>query len=328
MNKPRTRMLGALAVAGALASPAPAPAANAYPQHPITIVVGYAAGGATDIAARLISKPLSEILGQSVLVENKTGANSNIGAEVVTRSQPDGYTLYLGSIANTINQTLYAKLNYDFVKDFKPVGLLATIPNILVVNPKLPIKTVQDYIAYAKSHPGKLSCASSGTGSSIHLSCELFKMETGTNILHVPYRGSGPAVVDLLGGQVDSMFDNLPSSLPQVQAGKLRAIGVTSPQRVPTAPDVPTIAESGLPGYHVQSWFGLVAPAGTPQAVIERLNAALNKALAQPGVQALYAQSGFSLPESPNSPETFGHLISTEIDQWGKVVKTAGITTE
>lgn len=328
MNTFPARLTGALALAGTLYACAPACAADAYPQRPVTIVVGYAAGGATDIVTRLIAKPLSEILGQAFLVENKTGANSNIGAEFVSRAQPDGYTLYLGSIANTINRTLYQKLNYDFVKDFKPVGLLATIPNILVVNPKLPIKTVQDYIAYAKAHPGKLTCASSGTGSSIHLSCELFKMETGTDILHVPYRGSGPAVVDLLGGQVDSMFDNLPSSLPQVRSGKLRAIGVTSPQRVPTAPDVPTIAESGLPDYRVQSWFDLVAPAGTPQAVVDRLSAAVNKALSEPAVQALYAQSGFSLPQLPNSPETFGRLISSEIDQWGKVINTAGIKAE
>src|SRR5690606_11708213 len=197
-------------------------AADNYPTRPISLVVGYAAGGATDIVARLMAKSLSDSLGQPVVVENRPGANSNIGAEVVSRAKPDGYTLYVGSIANTINRTLYEKLNYDFKKDFTPVALLATIPNILVVHPDLPIKSVQEYVAYAKSNPGKLTCASSGSGSSIHLSCEIFKMATGTDILHVPYRGSGPAVADLLGGQVNSMFDNLPSSLPQVQAGKLR----------------------------------------------------------------------------------------------------------
>src|SRR5690606_33477318 len=203
----------ALLLAGAALLPTAARAAEAYPVRPVTLVVGYAAGGATDIVARLIAKSLSDSLGQPVVVENRTGANSNIGAEVVARAKPDGYTLYVGSIANTINRTLYEKLNYDFKQDFAPVALLATIPNILVVHPKLPIKSVQEYIAYAKQHPGKLTCASSGSGSSIHLSCEIFKMETGTDILHVPYRGSGPAVADLLGGQVDSMFDNLPSSL-------------------------------------------------------------------------------------------------------------------
>ncbi len=229
----------AAALAGALAFATASQAAKPYPERPVTLVVAYAAGGATDIVARLVAKALNEELGQTIVVENKTGANSNIGAEIVSRAAPDGYTLYVGSIANTINRTLYSKLNYDFIKDFKPIGLLATIPNILVVNPKLPVKTVPEYLAYAKAHPGKLTCASSGSGSSIHLSCELFKMQTGTDILHVPYRGSGPAVADLLGGQVDSMFDNLPSSLPHVQAGKLRAIGVTSPQRLPAVPDVP-----------------------------------------------------------------------------------------
>lgn len=321
-----TRRLAALAaLSSALTASTPALAARPYPERPVTLVVGYAAGGATDIVARLMAKSLSETLGQTFVVENKTGANSNIGAEIVSRAAPDGYTLYMGSIANTINRTLYSQLNYDFIKDFKPVGLVATIPNILVVNPKVPVKTVQEYIAYAKAHPGKLTCASSGSGSSIHLSCELFKMETGTDILHVPYRGSGPAVADLLGGQVDSMFDNLPSSLPHVQAGKLRAIGVTSPQRLPSTPDVPTLAESGLAGFDVESWFGLVAPAGTPQPVIARLSEALNQALASPALQASYQQSGFYAPAMPNTPETFSKKIDSEIAKWGAVVKRADI---
>lgn len=325
--KTLTRRLAALATAlgGALTLGVPALAAKPYPERPVTLVVGYAAGGATDIVARLMAKSLSEALGQTFVVENKTGANSNIGAEIVSRATPDGYTLYMGSIANTINRTLYSQLNYDFIKDFKPIGLVATIPNILVVNPKVPIKTVQEYIAYAKQHPGKLTCASSGSGSSIHLSCELFKMETGADILHVPYRGSGPAVADLLGGQVDSMFDNLPSSLPHVQAGKLRAIGVTSPQRLPSTPDVPTLAESGLPGFDVESWFGLVAPAGTPAPVIARLNEALNQALASPALQASYQQSGFYAPAQPNTPETFAKKIDSEIGKWGAVVKRADL---
>ncbi|MBB1623807.1 tripartite tricarboxylate transporter substrate binding protein [Achromobacter sp. UMC71] len=315
----------AAALASALTLCGAASAAKPYPERPVTLVVGYAAGGATDIVARLVAKALTEELGQTIVVENKTGANSNIGAEIVSRAAPDGYTLYVGSIANTINRTLYSQLNYDFVKDFKPIGLLATIPNILVVNPKVPIKSVQEYIAYAKKNPGKLTCASSGSGSSIHLSCELFKMRTGTDILHVPYRGSGPAVADLLGGQVDSMFDNLPSSLPHVQAGKLRAIGVTSPQRLPAVPDVPTLAESGLPGFDVESWFGLMAPAGTPQAVVDRLNQAMNKALANPALQASYKQSGFYPPQPPNTQETFAKMIASEIDKWGAVVKSADI---
>ncbi len=324
MKKQSKRWAFAAAVIGALVS-ATAQAAKPYPERPVTLVVGYAAGGATDIVARLMAKSLSEELGQTIVVENKTGANSNIGAEIVSRAAPDGYTLYVGSIANTINRTLYSQLNYDFVRGFEPVGLLATIPNILVVNPKLPVKTVQEYVAYAKTHPGKLTCASSGSGSSIHLSCELFKMQTGTDILHVPYRGSGPAVADLLGGQVDSMFDNLPSSLPHVQAGKLRAIGVTSPQRLPSAPDTPTLAESGLAGFDVESWFGLMAPAGTPKPVIERLNQAMNKALASPALQASYQQSGFYAPPQPNTPETYARKIASEIDKWAKVVKSANL---
>lgn len=315
----------AAALAGALTLAAPATAAKPYPERPVTLVVGYAAGGATDIVARLVAKALTEELGQTIVVENKTGANSNIGAEIVSRAAPDGYTLYVGSIANTINRTLYSQLNYDFVKDFKPIGLLATIPNILVVNPKVPIKSVQEYIAYAKKNPGKLTCASPGNGSSAHLGCELFKMKAGIDILHVPYRGSGPAVADLLGGQVDSMFDNLPSSLPHVQAGKLRAIGVTSPERLPAVPDVPTLAESGLAGFDVESWFGLMAPAGTPQAVVDRLNQAMNKALANPALQASYKQSGFYAPQPPNTQESFARMIASEIDKWGAVVKSADI---
>lgn len=306
----------------------PAHAASDYPQRPISLVVGYAAGGATDIVARLIAKTLSDSLGQPVVVENRTGANSNIGAEVVARSKPDGYTLYVGSIANTINRTLYDKLNYDFKKDFAPVALLATIPNILVVHPKLPIKSVQEYVAYAKNNPGKLTCASSGSGSSIHLSCEIFKMTTGTDILHVPYRGSGPAVADLLGGQVDSMFDNLPSSLPHVQADKLRALGVTSPERAPFAPDVPTLAESGLDGFSVQSWFAIVAPAGTPEPVVAKLNKAINDGLAGDALRAAYKSGGFVMPAAPNSPATLQALIDSEIAKWGKVVTSAGLKVQ
>ncbi|MBV7481705.1 tripartite tricarboxylate transporter substrate binding protein [Bordetella sp. BOR01] len=302
--------------------------AEAYPTRPVTLVVGYAAGGATDIVARLVAKSLSDSLGQPVVVENRTGANSNIGAEAVARAKPDGYTLYIGSIANTINRTLYEKLNYDFKKDFAPVALLATIPNILVVHPKLPIHSVQEYVAYAKSHPGKLTCASSGSGSSIHLSCEIFKMTTGTDILHVPYRGSGPAVADLLGGQVDSMFDNLPSSLPHVQAGKLRALGVTSLERVSFAPDVPTLAESGLPGFSVQSWFAVMAPAGTPDAIIGKLNQAINDGLSGDALRQSYTAGGFVLPTAPNTPAMLQELIDSEIEKWGKVVTSAGLKVQ
>src|SRR5690606_6625740 len=215
-----------------------------------------------DILARLVAKSLTDELKQTVIVENKAGANSNIGAEYVARAKNDGYTIYVGTIANTINRSLYKDLRYDFVKDFEPIGLMATIPNVLVVNPKLPVKTVQDYIEYAKANPGKLTCASSGVGSSINMSCELFKIQTSTDILHVPYRGSGPAVTDLLGGQVDSMFDNLPSCLPHIQAGNLRPIATTTARRVKALPDTATFIEAGVKDFVEQYWFGLNAPAG------------------------------------------------------------------
>jgi tripartite-type tricarboxylate transporter receptor subunit TctC len=304
-------------------------AANAnYPTRPVTLVVGYAAGGATDIVARLTAKALTEKLGQSVVVENRAGANSNIGAEAVYRAAPDGYTLYVGSIANTVNQTLYRDLPYKFDHAFAPIGLLATVPNILVVNPEVPAKNVAEYIALAKKNPGKVTCASSGAGSSIHLSCELFKLATGTDILHVPYRGSGPAVTDLLGGQVDSMFDNMPSALPQVKAGKLRALGVTSPQRAPFAPDVPTLQESGVKDFAVQSWFGLIAPKGTPQPVIDRLSTALNEILGSAEITAAYAKSGFVAPQQPNTPATFQAWIDDETVKWANVVKSANIKVQ
>ncbi|VFR31337.1 Tricarboxylate transport protein TctC [plant metagenome] len=330
MNGQPLRRMRTLAAVTCLAL-APAWAAQAaYPDRPITFVVGYAAGGATDILARLVAKGVSEELRQPVVVENRTGANSNIGAEVVARAQPDGYTIYVGSIANTINRTLYSKLNYD-LREFAPVALLATVPNILVVNPKVPVKTVQEYIAHAKANPGKFNCASSGTGSSINMSCELFKMETKTNILHVPYRGSGPAVVDLLGGQVDSMFDNLPSSIGHVQAGKLRALAVTGAKRAPQAPDVPTMLETGIPelkDFNVVSWFGLTAPPGTPPEVVKTLHDATLRALKRPEIVQAYEKNGFDAPPPPNTPQTFAKWINDETERWGAVVRAAGLKAE
>lgn len=303
-----------------------ASAQDNYPTRPINMVVGYSAGGATDILARLIARSLADELKQSVIVENKAGANSNIGAEYVARAKNDGYTIYVGTIANTINRALYKDLRYDFVKDFEPIGMMASISNVLVVNPKLPFKSVQDYIQFAKEHPGKLTCASSGIGSSINMSCELFKLQTGTNILHVPYRGSGPAVADLLGGQVDSMFDNLPSSLAHIQAGTLRPIATTTSTRVKSLPNTPTFVEEGVKDFLVQSWFGLNAPAGTPAPIINRLNQALNKALQKPEVIAAFDKNGFMAPEQPNSPDSFGQYAQSEIEKWDAVVKKANLT--
>ena len=292
--------------------------------RPVTLVVGYAAGGATDIVARLLAKAMTERTGQTFVVENRAGANSNIGAEVVAAAAADGRTLYVGSIANTINQTLYRKLGYDLKTQFRPVGMLASISNLLVVNPALPVKSVADYVAHAKANPGKVTCASSGSGSSIHMSCELFKLQTGTDILHIPYKGSGPAVIDLVGGQVDSMFDNLPSSLPHVQAGRLRALGVTAGERVPFAPDVPTLAESGVKDFVVSSWFGLMAPAAVPDEVINRLNKTLNDALASDEVRLAYEKAGYLMPPRPNSTADFGRFVDSEIARWQTVVKASG----
>lgn len=299
---------------------------SSWPDKPIKIIVGYSAGGATDVLARLVAVKMTGTLGQTVIVENKPGANSNVGAELVARAPADGYTLYAYSIANTINMSLYPKLGYDSIKDFEPIGMIAKIPNILVVNPNLPIKTVADYVRYAKDSKDGITFASSGSGSSIHLSGEMFKMQAKIQMLHIPYKGSAPAVTDLLGGQVESMFDNAPSSLPHVQAGKLRPIAITSAQRSPSLPDVPTLAESGYPGFDVQSWFALVAPAGTPKAIIEKLNAALNKALAAPDVRQRLQELG-ATPD-PGTPEKMRDFASAEVKRWREVVKASGAKAE
>jgi tripartite-type tricarboxylate transporter receptor subunit TctC len=300
--------------------------AEAWPARPVKLVVGYAAGGATDQVARLVAARLGEQLGQQVVVDNRAGANSNVAAEAVARAPADGHTLYVFTVANTINATLYPKLGYDPVKDFEPVGLIAKIPNILVVPPALPIHSVADYQRFAKSSKNGISFASAGSGSSIHLSGELFKMESKLPMLHVPYRGSAPALTDLMGGQVESMFDNAPSALPQVKVGKLRALAVTSPQRLPQLPDVPTLAESGFPGFDVHSWFGLAAPAGTPRAVVDRLNAELAKALAQPEMRQRLLDMA-AAPE-PSTPEQMRQFIASEIKRWRTVVKASGATVD
>lgn len=321
----RRRLLShALICAAALACGMPAAfAADAvFPTRPVRLVVGYAAGGATDVLARLVTQKMGEALGQPIVVENRAGANSNVGAEVVAKATPDGYTLYVYTIANTINATLYDKLGYDPVKDFEPVGMIAKIPNVLVVNPRLPVKTVADYVRLAKESPEGVTFASSGSGSSIHLSGEIFRSRSGANMLHVPYKGSAPAVTDLLGGQVQSMFDNAPSALPHVKSGKLRAIAVTSAQRMPLLPDVPTVAESGFPGFDVQSWFAIAAPTGTPRPVVDKLNAALNKALGAPEVRERMRDLA-ATPEA-GTPEQCRTFVTSEIKRWHDVVKQSG----
>ena len=316
------------AVAATFVLTAGAAHAQAYPNKPVTLVVGYAPGGATDRVARLIAKSLSEQTKQSFVVENRAGANSNIGADLVAKAKPDGYTLYVGSVANTINKSLYKKLNYDILTDFAPIVTLTTIANILVINPKLPVKNLKEFIAYAKANPGKASCASSGAGSSIHLSCELFKMQAGVDLLHVPYKGSGPAVIDLVGGQVDSMFDNLPSAIGQVRAEKLRALAVTSAAQSPFAPGVPTVSESGVPGFDVSAWFAIYAPKGTPKDVIDLLNTEVKKALATDELKKAYEGAGFELPPAPNTPEQLAKRTQDEVSKWAAVIKKTGLSQD
>lgn len=325
-HAPRRRLLAfAAALAGSAALPLYAQS-PVWPTKPVKLVVGYAAGGATDVLARLVAQKMGDQLGQPVIVDNRAGANSNVGAESVVRAPADGYTLYVYTIANTINASLYTKLSYDPAKDFEPIGMIAKIPNILVVNPKLPVKTVADYVRYAKESKDGITFASSGSGSSIHLSGEMFKMQSKLNMLHVPYRGSAPAVTDLMGGQVESMFDNTPSALPHVQAGKLRALAITSAQRSPLLPDVPTLAESGFPGFDVQSWFAMAAPVGTPRPVIDQLNTALNKVLAAPDVRQRLQE--LAATPDPGTPEQMRQFAAAEIKRWREVVKESGAKAE
>jgi len=295
----------------------------AYPTKPIRLVVPFPAGGATDIFAREVAKHLTEAWGQSVVVDNRPGAGGNIGSELVAKAPPDGYTLEMGTVGtHAINASLYSTLPYDHVKDFVPVILVAGVPNVLEVNPAVPVNSVQELIAYAKANPGKLNFASSGSGTSIHLSGELFKVMAGVQMTHVPYKGSAPALQDLIGGQVQLMFDNLPPSLPQIKAGKLRALAVTSATRAPALPDTPTVAESGLPGFEASSWFGVLAPAGTSPAIVAKLNAEIAKWLTSPEAKEKLAAVGANI--AGGTPEDFARHIQAETAKWAKVVKESG----
>jgi tripartite-type tricarboxylate transporter receptor subunit TctC len=297
--------------------------AQAYPSQPIKIIVPFTAGGTTDILARTIGQKLSEAWRQPVIVENRPGAGGNIGADVVAKAKPDGYTILMGTIGTqSINSSLYAKMPYDAAKDFAPVTLVAMVPNVLVVNPAVNAKTVRELVALAKAKPGELNFASSSTGGSPHLSGEMFKQMTGADIVHVPYKGSAPAITDLLGGQVSLMFDNLPSALPQVKAGKLRALAVTSARRSQAAPDIPTLAESGVPGYEVDSWFGILAPAGTPKEIVNQLNAEVVRILKIPQVRERLLEQGAE--PVGDTPEHFAEHIRKETVKWARVVKASG----
>ena len=327
MRQLAKRLAGAAVLAGLLGLGAGPAQAQDYPTKPVRFVVPFAPGGTTDVLARLLGEKLSASLGQQFVIDNQAGAGGNIGTAQVAKAEPDGYTILMGTVGtHAINQSIYPRLPFDPIKDFAPVTLVATVPNVLVVNPEVPVHSVAELIALAKEKPGELNFASSGNGSSIHLSGELFKSMTGVDMVHVPYKGSGPAVVDLLGGQVEMMFDNLPSSAPHIKAGKLRPLGVTSKERSPTLPDVPTIAEAGVPGYEALSWFGVLVPAGTPDAVVTRLQQEIAKILADPAMRERFAELG-AVPAG-DTPAEFAAFIGSETAKWADVVQKAGITLE
>lgn len=307
-----------------------AQAQTAWPTKPVRIVVPFTAAGTTDILARALAPELQRVFGQPFVVDNKPGAGGNLGAAEVAKSAPDGYTLLMGTVGtHAINPALYPKMPYDHVKDFAPITLVAGVPNVLVVNPgfaqKNGIQSVADLVKVAKAQPGRLNFASSGNGTSIHLSGELFKTLTGTFMVHFPYRGSGPALIDLMGGNTDLMFDNLPSSMAHIKSGKLKALAVTSAQRSAALPDVPTVAEAGgsaLASYEATSWFGLFAPAGTPTDVVQRLQQETAKALGSPAIKERLLSQG-AIP-SGNTPAEFAKLIDQETKKWAAVVKASG----
>ncbi|KNZ34113.1 MAG: MFS transporter [Methylibium sp. NZG] len=317
-----------LAAAGASLLPAALRAQTAWPNKPVRIVVPFAPGGTTDILARALAPELGKAFGQSFIVDNKPGAGGNVGADLVAKSATDGYNLLMGTVGTqAINPALYPKMPYDAARDFAPITLVAGVPNVLVMNPAkaeaLKINSVADLIAYARKNPGRLNMASSGNGTSIHLSGELFKTLTGTFMVHIPYRGSGPALLDLVGGTMDLMFDNLPSALPQIKAGKLKALAVTSAQRSAAVPDLPTVAEAGpIKGFDASSWFGLLAPAGTPADVVNRLQQESAKALASPALKERLLAQG-AIPGG-NTPAEFAAYIAAEATKWAAVVKASG----
>ncbi|WP_406624717.1 Bug family tripartite tricarboxylate transporter substrate binding protein [Acidovorax sp. SDU_ACID1] len=313
-----------LALGGVLPS-AMAESANDFPSKPITIVVPFSAGGTTDILARLIGQKLTERWKVAVVVDNKLGAGGNIGTAQVARSAPDGYTLVMGTIGtHAINPSLYATMPYDALKDFAPITRTAMVPNALVVNASAPFNSVKELIAYGKANPGKLTFGSSGQGSTLQMSGELFKMMTQVDMVHVPYKGSAPAVADLMGNQISMIFDNMPSALPHVKAGKFKALAVTSGTRVPQLADVPTMVEAGVPDYEVMSWFGLWAPARTPAPIVEKLNRAIVEILRTPEVQQKISEQG-AVP-SADTPAEFDSFIRAETEKWNKVVKAAKLS--
>jgi tripartite-type tricarboxylate transporter receptor subunit TctC len=306
----------------ALVSPAAGASALDYPSRPVRFVVGYPPGGATDILARLIGQRLSEKLGQQFVIENKPGAGNNIGTEAVVNAEPDGYTILLVNPANYINASLYTNLKFNFVRDIAPVASFNRVPNVMTVNKDVPAKTVAEFIAYAKANPGKINMASSGNGTSVHLSGEMFMSMADVKMQHVPYRGAAPAITDMLGGQVQVIFDNMPSIIQHIRSGSLRALAVTTTERSSQLPDVPTVAET-VPGYEASALFGVGVPKKTPPEIIEKLNKDINEVLAEPGIKARLIDLGGEPLIS--TPDAFGKMVVAETEKWEKVVKAAGV---
>ena len=318
---PRPLLAALVAVAALWASPSTALAQQDYPNKPVKWIVPYPPAGTTDVLARMVAQWLTEKMGQPFVVENRPGAGNNIGTESVIKAPPDGYTMLLVNPANGINATLYKNLNFNFIRDIAPVAGLVRTPNVMEVTNSLPVKTVKEFIDYCKANPGKINMASSGGGTSVHLSGELFKFMTGCDMVHVPYKGAGPALVDLIGGQVHVLFDNLPSSIGHIRGGRLRALGVTSEGREPSLPGVPTVGET-VPGYEATAWFGIGMPKGTPREIINKVNAEVNRALADPKMRERLAELGGK--PIAGTPEDFGRVIAAETAKWEKVVTASG----
>jgi tripartite-type tricarboxylate transporter receptor subunit TctC len=325
MKLPRRNFLHLAAGAAALTALSRTASAQAYPTRPVRLIVPFGPAGATDITARLIGHWLSERLGQQFIIENRPGAGGNIGTEAVVRAPPDGYTLLYVTTANASNATLYDKLNFNFIHDIAPVAAIISFPYIMVVNPSVPAKTLPEFIAYAKANPGKISMASPGIGSTPHVNGELFKVMTGTNMVHVPYRSAAAVMTDLLSGQVQLYFGTTASSLEYVRTGKLRALGVTIAHRLDALPEIPTVAEF-VPGYEASNWYGVGAPKATPVEIIDKLNKEISAGLADPNMKARLADLGGTV--LAGSPADFGNLIADETEKWGKVVKFAGIKAD
>jgi tripartite-type tricarboxylate transporter receptor subunit TctC len=325
MKLPRRNFLHLAAGAAALPGLSRIARAQAYPSRPVRWIVGFAPAGGNDIVARLMGQWLSERLGQSFVIENRPGAGTNIATEVVVNAPPDGYTLLLAGIPNALNASLFGKLNFNFIRDIAPVAGIMRVPNVMAVNPSVPANTVPEFIAYAKANPGKVNMASAGTGGGAHLSGELFKIMAGVNLVHVPYRGNGPALAALLGGQVEVLFPSLPSSIEYIRTGKLRGLAVTSAMRSEALPDLPTVGEF-VPGYEISTWYGMGAPKGTPAEVIDKLNWEINAILSDPKAKARLADLGGTA--LVGSPADFSKLIADETEKWGKVIRALNIKAE